>query len=329
MGSANHEDRLGMGLMRTMAGNCLSRIGRLLMVALIGCLAASAAHALPAAMTWEYFGINGNVFTYPTADYLANPNGGNILNYAGLPGCGGTCTATTVLAGPNGPSASIQVNEVAYNDEGAGQVQSELSYYVTYTPNGSEIPNGNGTYNIQLNASDEFGLVCTLNNGCGEAQAYVGFGQAYTAPYPGTISQFRENDFSGGPSFQETDCAVGTDSNPADAVDATASACGVGVANYTAPAAFGASMVEMLPNVPYLMEIWVTLDPATAGADETAEVDPTLSDLGQGGTFTYSDGVGFTATPEPATWTVMLAGLAGLLALRRRGQGRGAAYAGS
>ena len=97
------------------------------LVAIVAGLTAQPAVAvvLPNAVSYEYVGLNyaSNVVTSSTV---------GTLEYTGLPGCGGLCSATTQLGAI--PSVSATVNEVyfdIYHTAGGG-VQSTLGYYIEY-----------------------------------------------------------------------------------------------------------------------------------------------------------------------------------------------------
>jgi hypothetical protein len=112
-------------------------------------LAAGVAHAVPAAISYEYFGLN-------YADNEATSNTVGVLDYTGGPGCGGTCTATTALG--HDPSETIDVDQVVYDGGGGGYSLAELGYYF-------KIP-GSGQTTIHIHAGDS--LQATAN---GFAQA--------------------------------------------------------------------------------------------------------------------------------------------------------------
>jgi hypothetical protein len=239
------------------------------------------AHALPDAVSYEYFGLNYalNVATSSTV---------GVLNYSSGPGCGGICTATTTLG--SDPSVSLSVSEVAYQGAGGGYAEAELTYYVQYN-------NAPGNYAVNLSASDS--LPVLPKGSPAQAQAYLAFGLATppTSP-PGT------------PSFQsylvnETDCANG---------------CSNGVANYLSPQPFPLVIpVVMAANTPYLVQMFVTIHPGTTGIQLGATVDSTFSTSALGGTFSFSPGI-TSAVPEPETSAMMLPGLGllGFLARRRK-----------
>jgi hypothetical protein len=252
-------------------------------VAVTGVAHAGPVVTLPNALSYEYFGLN-------YADNIATSSTFGVLNYTGDPGCGGTCTATTALG--SNPSVSLAVNEIEYNGGGGGYAEAELMFYVEYV-------NTPGTYNVTLNASDSFSIPAGIANGHG--QSYIAFGPS--GCNVGTLHDFCAY------TYQDTDCA---------------NACAQGVANYTNPSPIPASVpLQMVANSPYALQIWVEINPATSGEPLTDSLDPTFSDNGQGGSFDYSEGVGGSPVPEPATWTMMLmalGGLGGLMRLRKSSQ---------
>jgi hypothetical protein len=242
------------------------------------------AGAVPGGLAYSYFGIGEG------AQYVVTSTNFGVLDYTGGSNCSGICTATTSLAGANGPSVDVKVSDVVTGDIGGGYVGAELYYYFEFVA-------APGTYNAVVNAADMLNVV----DG-GTAQAYLGLGPAGTPP--ASLSTINQNLFTYSPTFQETDCANG---------------CGTGIANYTSPAPLGASPTTIQANVVYAVEMWVTLDPESDGIPMEAYLDPTITVDGSG-TLVYSDGVSFD-TPEPATASVLLAGLTGVgLARRRRGK---------
>jgi hypothetical protein len=157
-----------------------TRLGRVALASVLGAtgLAANVAHAVPAALSYEYFGLNfaNNVQTSSTF---------GTLNYTGFPGCGGTCTATTTLGAD--PSETISVDQVTFEATGGGYSMAELGYYF-------EVP-GAGQTTVTLHAGDS--LQATAN---GFAQAYLAVGAA------GTNYTSLNNFLSY--SYQDTACAM-------------------------------------------------------------------------------------------------------------------------
>lgn len=260
-------------------------------------IAAPAARALPTATSWEYFGLNysPNIVTSQSI---------GTLTYTGGPGCGGTCTATTTASGPGGgPAVGVNVNEVTYQGGGGGYVAAEMNYYVSYS----------GTGPVTITTSDSLNVV-----GNGMAQAYLIFGPeapAFGAPVT-SLNSLMEGLISS-TTLAETDCMAGsTYSSP------TACIQGTGLT----PAPFGPSTVTMESGVTYGMTIWVDLTPGTENVQQTAWLDPTFSDNGAGGTFTFSDGISNNPSPapEPGSALLLLSGLGGLLAMARSRQRRAA-----
>jgi hypothetical protein len=252
-------------------------------VAALAALAAGAAHAavvvLPDAGSYEYFGLNFAVNIVQSTKV-------GVLDYTGGPGCGGVCTAATVLG--KDPSTSLQVDEVTFDNTSGGFAEAQLFYgveYVNPTP---------GTYAVTLHASDGFSGFASDANARG--QAYIAFGSPVSDPSDPHAFQTID--------YQDTDCVHG---------------CATGVANYTAPAPIPSNIpVQMVANTPYLLEMWVTIDPFPSGVQLGAQVDPTFTTSAKGGHFIFSPGVTGGAVPEPAVWTMMLAGIAALGGRLRR-----------
>jgi hypothetical protein len=88
--------------------NAMKRFALLISSALL--LGASALPAsatpLPNAVSYEYFGLN-------YANNIVTSNTVGTLDYTGLTGCGGTCSATTQLG--SSPSVSATVDEVYFD----------------------------------------------------------------------------------------------------------------------------------------------------------------------------------------------------------------------
>src|ERR1700677_775740 len=93
--------RLPFSGSRTMAMSAL--------VLAFGLSAGNVYAALPAPVSYEYFGLN-------FADNIVTSDAVGTLTYTGGPGCGGICTATTSLGAD--PSETIDVDQVIY--EGTG-----------------------------------------------------------------------------------------------------------------------------------------------------------------------------------------------------------------
>jgi len=214
-------------------------------------------------------------FGFNFANNIATSNSVGTLDYTGGPGCGGACTATTALG-----SVSLNANEVVYQNTSGGFAQAELTYYVQYD-------NAPGNYAVNLHANDAL----SVDSGS-RAQAYLAFGPAVPPSSP-----------PGTPLFQsylvnETDCVNG---------------CATGIANYLSPTPFpSVTAVQMAANTPYLVQIWVTINPAPNGVPLSASTDATFSTSATGGTFIFSP------VPEPTTGLLVMLGVLGLAVSRRR-----------
>jgi len=236
----------------------------------VACLAPTAANALPDAVSYEYFGFN-------FAENIVTSNSVGTLDYTGGPGCGGTCTATTVLGSVS--SVSLNANEVVYQNTSGGFAEAELTYYVQYN-------NAPGNYAVNLNANDAL----SVDSGS-RAQAYLAFGPAVPPSSPPGTPQFQSY------LVNETDCVNG---------------CATGVGNYTSPKPFpSVTAVEMAANTPYLVQTFVTINPAPNGVPLSASADASFS-TSAGGTFSFSP------VPEPGTGLLVMVGVLGLAVTRRR-----------
>jgi PEP-CTERM motif-containing protein len=246
-------------------------------------LAAAASHAgsvvqLPAvqSQSYEYFGLN---YANNVIQNFASPPA--TLDYNGDPGCNaaGTCSATTHLGAS--PSASATVNEVVFQGGQGGYVEAELSYFV-------EDVGAPGSASVTLHASDSFaGGYALLDNGLPAVQD----AQAYLAVGIGTLNADGESPTFSSYLVNETDCIT---------------RCSTGVANYLSPTPFPATQTIMMQtNTPYLVNEWVVIHPWSTAGQLSAFVDSS-----------FSGGPGMPGNvPEPSTWAMMLAGLAGLALL--------------
>ena len=139
-------------------------------------VATGVAYAVPAAISYEYFGLN-----FALSEATSHTVG--VLDYTGGDGCGGTCTATTALG--HDPSETIDVDQVVYDGTGGGYSMAELGYYF-------EVP-GSGTTMVHIHAGDS--LHATAN----------GYAQAYLAVGPANIYYTSFNNFLSY-TYQDTDC---------------------------------------------------------------------------------------------------------------------------
>lgn len=234
---------------------------------------------LPGAVSDAYFGLN-------FAINIETSNTVGTLNYAGKPGCGGTCFATTALGAS--PSVFVTVNEVEYQHSGGGQARASLGYYMAYL-------NAPGTYNVNLHAIDN------LSVGASDpsfVSTHLAFGKA------GSNFGFLNN-FDGAPTFEEANCVNGC---PAP-----------GFVSTVIPGPFVPDhLLSIEANTLYFMQLDVKLNPFVFGTQLTGMVDPTFS--GSGGTFVFSPGVFSAVTPIPAALPLFASALGGLglLGWRRR-----------
>jgi hypothetical protein len=231
---------------------------------------------LPPVDSYEYFGLN-------FANNIQTSSAVGTLTYTGGPGCGGTCVATTQLG--SDPGASLNVNEVAFDETGGGYAESALGYYVEYV-------NSPGTYTVNLNAP---GSLSVPTNGVSQSSIYLGLGPA--GGEPGTLGNFASY------TLQEADCVNG---------------CPYGFDG--TPAAFATNnSVQMIEGTPYFVLLDLTIDPGTTNQQLMASIDPQFSTTATGGYFAYSAGVtGSSAVPEPGALVLMLSGIALLCGLPRR-----------
>jgi len=231
----------------------------------------ASATPLPNAVSYEYFGLN-------YANNIVTSNTVGTLDYTGLTGCGGTCSATTQLG--SSPSVSATVNEVYFDvyKTSGGVVAASLGYYVEYL-------NSPGTYNVNLLAIDSLFAPDGTS-----MSASLRFGRAGAA-----TSSF--NNFAS-LTLQEADCLNGCPSP--------------GFAIATAP--FTANhQLQMVANTLYFIQMDLLIAPRPTGVQVSAMIDPMFSS-DFGGEFAFSPGV-FAATsavPEPSTWAMMILGFAGV-----------------
>jgi hypothetical protein len=224
---------------------------------------------MPSAVSYEYFGLN-------FADNIETSNTVGTLNYAGKPGCGGNCSATTQLG--SSPSVSARVNEVEFAHTSGGVVAAKLGYYVAYL-------NAPGTYGVNLHATDAL----SAPDGSSVSAGLV-FGLAGTST--GSFNNFNSR------TFQEADCLNGC---PAP-----------GFAIPTAPFVTD-NLVQMEANALYFIQLDVLLTPGPSNIEISALIDPTFSTSASGGQFIFSPGVlSVAATPVPAALPLFASGLGAL-----------------
>jgi hypothetical protein len=166
-----------MSVKRDRGMSPVAGVARAAMAALALGLAATSAHALPAPVSYEYFGI-------AFYENVQSSNTFGTLDYTDHPGCGGICTATTTLG--SDPSETIEVYQVPYMDSGGGYSEATLGYYLEVM--------GSGTTTIYLHAGDS--LVAPPS---GSAQAYIAVG-------PAAMAYSSDNNFMSY-AYQDTDCA--------------------------------------------------------------------------------------------------------------------------
>jgi len=252
--------------------------------------AQSVPSSLPDALAQEVMDLN-------LLGSLSTQNGIGTLNYDLNPGCavaGATCFAATTLSGPGGgPAVTVDINQASFSGAGGGSVNfAEIYYYVTY----------NGTGPVTIHMSD------TLNaSGLAQAQAYFGFGVANTG-FVGPLSYSLSYAGSDGsllapPIYSLTNCA---------------GPCLQGAGFNVGPLS-NINNVSMTSGTPYLVDIWVDVQPANGPASAT--LDPYFT--APNGTFSFSAGVVngvVNAVPEPSTWVMLILGFAGIgfMAHRRK-----------
>jgi hypothetical protein len=241
---------------------------------------------LPDAVSYERFGLN-SLANVQTSSAVGT------LDYTGQPGCGGICEATTQLG--SDPSVSAENSEVVFDGMAFGEVQASLGYYVEYL-------NAPGTYPVDIHAVD------TLSSPDGSSMAsHLQFGIA--GPNTTALNNFSST------AFEEAHCLNG---------------CTQGFTVPTGSPFTPDNVVEMVANTPYFLETDVFFRPQPTGVEISGSVDPMFSTDVLGGEFIFSPGVlGSGALsgglPEPATWTMLLFGFAGIGFLTQRRKARRAA----
>lgn len=221
---------------------------------------------MPNAVSYEYFGLN-------FANNIQTSNAIGTLNYAGQPGCGGNCSATTQLG--SSPSVSARVNEVTFANTSGGVVQARLGYYVAYL-------NAPGTYSVNLHATD----MLSAPDGS-RVSAGLAFGLAGTAT--GNFNNFSSK------TFEEADCLNGC---PAP-----------GFIVPTGPFVAD-NLVQMDANSLYYIQLDLLLNPGPSNVEISALIDPTFSAIASGGQFIFSPGVlSVASTPLPAALPLFASGL--------------------
>jgi hypothetical protein len=200
------------------------------------------------------------------------------------PGCAGDCVATTALG--TDPHESLAANEVVYEYTAGGHAEADLQYYFEYV-------NNPGTYTITMHTSDVFNISA---NSAGENLLTVG-------PSDGDYTDFFH--FSG-VAAEEKQCYNG---------------CNINVVTTVASAPFSNTTLQLQANTIYTVFLSSYINPSTDGAMNFASIDPTFTTSASGGQFLFSPGVSAGGVPEPASWTMMLFGvaLAGS-AIRRAGR---------
>jgi hypothetical protein len=263
--------------------------------------AAAPALALPPAESSESITL---IYHHPFTLSAVGPGAADVLNVPNAVGCGGVCSATTTLGG--NPSITLQLDQTVVPGDITGNFAfAELAYFIQ--ANG--VPMGTPVDGM-LHASQNFSS--NIQSAGGEAQVAIFFGPANAdpnftlqgeglAPYPAQ--------------YQDTYCL---------------SYCESSFANFGSPAAMPASQpVVMEAGIPYVVEL---VDELVAnphvfplGTQLSASIDPTFTTTTPGVTFSFSPGVtGATGgVPEPASWAMMVLGLASIGGALRAARDRG------
>jgi hypothetical protein len=270
------------------------------MIFTVACLAGGVAQALPPAEAHDVIKL-----IYGQAPVTLNAIGA--LNQSSSVGCGGLCTATTML-GVN-PSETLQLDQTLVPGHLSGNFEeAEMAYFIEV--NGAPV----GTpVDVVMHASQDFSS--NIIAAGGNAQVAIFIGQTNTppnfslqaigvTPYPSL--------------YQDTYCV---------------SYCISSLANSQNPLPIPAAQPLILyAGMPYVVELLDELGANTYvapnGVQLSASVDPTFTSSTPGVTFSYSAGV-TGGVPEPATWSMMLVGVAGLGGVLRGSKRRLAARAAS
>jgi hypothetical protein len=261
------------------------------------CLAGGVAQALPPAEAQMKISLVYGQ-TPATLDVIG------VLNQSSSLGCGGLCTATTML-GTN-PSETLQLDQTVVPGKLSGNFEeAELAYFIEV--NG---PPAGTPLNVVLHASQDFSN--NIESEGGNAQVAIFIGPATTPPnfslqgmgvaaYPNL--------------YQDTYCI---------------SYCVSSLANFRDPSPMPADQPLVLDaETPYVVEVLDELGANTHvaphGAQLSASIDPTFTTSTPGVTFSYSAGVTGSlpvGVPEPATWSMMLIGVGALGGLLRASKRR-------
>jgi hypothetical protein len=199
------------------------------------------------------------------------------LDISGTAGCASTCTATTALGAS--PFVDLYASQIHDPLAGGGYAQVVLQYFVQYS-------NAPGSYDVLLHAAD------ILDVPAGSyGQTNLAFGPAYDA----SSYTFRSL------LVNATHCAGACSPNIGTGVDG---------------GPIGSYAFSMVANTPYLVRLIAVISPNDDSSVSHAMVDPSFSTDASGGTFFFSAGV-VAPVPEPATWAMMITGIALLGATQR------------
>lgn len=268
-------------------------------------VAAGPAHALPGAESFDSISL---VFRQAVTLSGIGPGAADVLNDSASPDCGGVCSTTTTL-GAN-PSIKLQLDQVKVPGVIPGNFElGELAYFIEAngpagTPVGTPIAS-------ELHASQDFSSQFfgdDIEAAGGEAQVAIFFGASSTEP------NFAQQNAGVAPypsQYQDTYCI---------------SYCVSSFANYKNPEPIpAAAPVMMESGVPYLVEIVdeLTANPNVSphGNQLSSTIDPFFTTSTPGVTFSYSPGVS-GAVPEPASWAMMMFGVALVGGVLRTAPGR-------
>jgi hypothetical protein len=265
--------------------------------------AAGPARALPDAESYEHISL---IYGQSSNLSAAGPGAADVLNESSAPGCGAVCTAQVTL-GAN-PSITLELDQVDVHGVLSGNFElAELAYFVSVNGPPAGTPVDVMLHASQAFSSQDFGD--NIETAGGEAQVALFFGPSTTEP------NFTLQGAGAAPypdQYQDTYCI---------------SYCISSFANYKTPEAMPADVPLVMDSgtsyvVELVDELVANTNVSPNGNQLSASIDPTFTTTTPGVTFSYSAGV-TSGVPEPATWEMLILGLAGagsaLRAARRRG----------